>query len=169
MANLVMISCYYINCEYLKAFGRWLAEQRKSRFWSQSELAEKLDVSQNSVSRWETGEAFPSQSNLQKIAELFGVTLDDIFRIMEKTSCTEPEPEQQSIAEHNAKPDPDRKKPESRIRELEAELSLLRTENTTLKEAKHELEAELGSARAEYLTLKEDNRKLKAAMQQFIG
>ena len=151
------------------AFGRWLAEQRKTRFWSQSVLAEKLDVSQNSVSRWETGVAFPSQGHLQKIAELFGVTPDDILRIARQGSLTEPEPAGYCIAETNAQLGPGRKTPEDRIRRLEAELSLLQTENTTLKETKHELEAELGFARAEILTLKDSNRQLKAAMQQFIG
>ena len=150
------------------AFGRWLAEQRKTRFWSQSVLAEKLDVSQNSVSRWETGEAFPSPSHLQKIAELFGVTLDDILRIARQESLTKPEPVGYCIAETNAEPDPDSKKPEDRIRRLEAELRLLQTENMTLKERKHELEAELGFVRADNLKLKVANRQLKAAMQQFI-
>ena len=150
------------------AFGRWLAEQRKTRFWSQSVLAEKLDVSQNSVSRWETGEAFPSPSHLQKIAELFGVTLDDILRIARQESLTEVEPAGYCIAETNAQPGPGRKTPEDRIRRLEAELSLLQTENTTLKETKHELEAELGFVRADNLKLKVANRQLKAAMQQFI-
>ena len=164
-----MRSSYFINYEGMKEFGRWLAEQRKARFWSQSVLAEKLDVSQNSVSRWETGEAFPSQSHLQKIAELFGVTPDDILRIARQESLTIPEPAGYCIAETNAKPDPDRETPEDRIRRLEAELSLLRAENTTLKETKHELEAELGFARAEILTLKDSNRQLKAAMHQFIG
>ena len=151
------------------AFGRWLAEQRKTRFWSQSVLAEKLDVSQNSVSRWETGVAFPSQGHLQKIAELFGVTPDDILQIARQESLTEAEPAGYCIAETYAQPGPGRKTPEDRIRRLEAELSLLQTENTTLKETKHELEAELGFARAEILTLKDSNRQLKAAMQQFIG
>ena len=155
--------------KYLKAFGRWLAEQRKARFWSQSVLAEKLDVSQNSVSRWETGEAFPSRTHLQKIAELFGVTVDDIFKIVTQPLYTEPEPGRQRIAETGAKPEPDSKAPEDRMRELEAELGFLRAENTALKETKHELEAELGFARAENLTLKDTNRQLKAAMQHFIG
>ena len=150
------------------AFGRWLAEQRKARFWSQSVLAEKLDVSQNSVSRWETGEAFPSPSHLQKIAELFGVTLDDILRIARQESLTKPEPAGYCIAETNAEPDSDSKTPEDRIRRLKAELSLLQTENKTLKERKHELEAELGFVRADNLKLKVANRQLKAAMQQFI-
>ena len=164
-----MSSCFFINHDNMIAFGRWLAEQRKTRFWSQSVLAEKLDVSQNSVSRWETGEAFPSPSHLQKIAELFGVTLDDILRIARQESLTEAEPAGYCIAETNAQPGPGRKTPEDRIRRLEAELSLLQTENTTLKETKHELEAEPGFARAEILTLKDSNRQLKAAMQQFIG
>ena len=150
------------------AFGRWLAEQRKTRFWSQSVLAEKLDVSQNSVSRWETGVAFPSQGHLQKIAELFGVTPDDILQIARQGSLTEPEPAGYCIAETNAKPDPDRETPEDRIRRLEAELRLLQAENMTLKERKHELEAELGFVRADNLKLKVANRQLKAAMQQFI-
>ncbi len=152
----------------MNVFGRWLAGQRNARFWSQSELAEELDVSQNSVSRWETGEAFPSRSNLQKIADLSGVTVDGIFKMMEKTSCAEAEPEQHGIAETNAKPDPEHKTPEEKVRELETKLSISQTENTTLKETKHELEAELGSARAEILKLKDTNRQLKAAMQQFI-
>ena len=150
------------------AFGRWLAEQRKTRFWSQSVLAEKLDVSQNSVSRWETGEAFPSPSHLQKIAELFGVTLDDILRIARQELLTKPEPAGYCIAETNVEPDPDSKTPEDRIRRLEAELRLLQTENMTLKERKHELEAELGFVRADNLKLKVANRQLKAAVQQFI-
>ena len=116
------------------AFGRWLAEQRKTRFWSQSVLAEKLDVSQNSVSRWETGVAFPSQGNKQKIAELFGVTPDDILRIARQESLTKPEPAGYCIAETNAEPDSDSKTPEDRIRRLEAELRLLQAENMTLKE-----------------------------------
>lgn len=163
-----MRSCFYINHEKMKVFGLWLAEQRKARLWAQSDLAEYLDVSQNTVSRWETGETFPGRSNLQKIAELFGVTPDDIFRVLEEAS-TESEPENHSIAESNAKPDTGYKAPDDRIRKLEAELSLLRAESTTLKENKHELEVELSSARAEILTLKDANRQLKAAMQQFIG
>ena len=105
-----MSSCFFINHDNMIAFGRWLAEQRKTRFWSQSVLAEKLDVSQNSVSRWETGEAFPSPSHLQKIAELFGVTPDDILQIARQGSLTEPEPAGYCIAETNAMPDPDREK-----------------------------------------------------------
>ena len=163
-----MSSCFFINHDNMIAFGRWLAEQRKTRFWSQSVLAEKLDVSQNSVSRWETGEAFPSQSHLLKIAELFGVTPDDILRIARQESLTKPEPAGYCIAETNAEPGSDRKTPEDRIRRLEAELRLLQTENMTLKERKHELEAELGFVRADNLKLKVANRQLKAAVQQFI-
>ena len=169
-----MSNYIYINSENMKAFGRWLAGQRKARFWPQSELAERLDVSQNSVSRWETGEAFPSRAHLQKIAELFGVTVDDIFRIMTQPLYTEPlytepEPERQRVAETGAAPDPVSRTPEDRTGGLEAELRLLQAENTALKETKQELEAELGFARAENLTLKDMNRQLKAAIHHFIG
>ncbi len=57
-----------------------LAELRKGRGLSQMELAEKLDVTRQAVSRWETGEAAPSLDNLISLSGLYGVTLDDLVR-----------------------------------------------------------------------------------------
>ena len=45
---------------------------------SQSELAEALDVSRQSVSKWETGAAVPELSKLMLMSELFGVSLDEL-------------------------------------------------------------------------------------------
>ena len=59
-----------------KAFGDWLYQHRIDKLWTQFDLAEKLDVSQNTVSRWEIGEVMPSRENLQNIAGLFGVTVE---------------------------------------------------------------------------------------------
>ncbi len=44
---------------------------------SQLELAEKLDVSRQSISKWETGAAFPELPKLVKLCEIFGVSLDE--------------------------------------------------------------------------------------------
>ncbi len=49
---------------------------RKQRGMSQEELAEKLDVSRQAVSRWETGSAQPDASNLLQLSKLYGVTAD---------------------------------------------------------------------------------------------
>lgn len=45
---------------------------------SQGELAEKLDVSRQSVSKWETGASIPEIDKLVKISNIFGVTLDEL-------------------------------------------------------------------------------------------
>lgn len=49
---------------------------RKKAGLSQEELAEKLDVSRQAISRWEMGLAMPDASNLLQLSKLFGVTTD---------------------------------------------------------------------------------------------
>ena len=45
---------------------------------SQEELANRLEVSRQSVSKWETGASIPDVEKLVKMAQLFGVTLDEL-------------------------------------------------------------------------------------------
>lgn len=52
---------------------------RAERDWSQSDLAERLDVSRQSVNAIETGRYDPSLPLAFKIAELFGLAIEDIF------------------------------------------------------------------------------------------
>lgn len=49
---------------------------RKKCGWSQEELAERLDVSRQAVSRWESGTALPDANNILLLSKLFGVTTD---------------------------------------------------------------------------------------------
>ena len=49
---------------------------RKSRGMSQEELAEKLGVSRQAISRWEQGTAMPDASNILQLSRLFGTTAD---------------------------------------------------------------------------------------------
>ena len=49
---------------------------RKQNGMSQEELAEKLDVSRQAISRWEVGSAQPDASNILQLSKLFGVTAD---------------------------------------------------------------------------------------------
>ena len=53
-----------------------LTELRKAQKWTQAELAEKLNYSDKSVSKWERGDALPDLKVLTQLSELFGVTLD---------------------------------------------------------------------------------------------
>lgn len=49
---------------------------RKQNGMSQEDLAEKLDVSRQAISRWEMGSAMPDANNILQISKLFGVTAD---------------------------------------------------------------------------------------------
>lgn len=57
-------------------FGEKLSFLRKQRGMTQMELAEKLDISRQAVSRWEQGTSEPSTENLVSIGKLFDVTVD---------------------------------------------------------------------------------------------
>jgi putative transcriptional regulator len=52
---------------------------RAERDWSQAVLAEKLDVSRQTVNALETGKYNPSLELAFKIAQLFGIKIEDIF------------------------------------------------------------------------------------------
>ncbi|KTT68370.1 helix-turn-helix transcriptional regulator [Sphingomonas sanguinis] len=52
---------------------------RAERGWSQQDLAERLEVSRQSVNAIETGRYDPSLPLAFKIAELFALTIEDIF------------------------------------------------------------------------------------------
>lgn len=53
---------------------------RKSRGWSQEELAEKLDVSRQSVSKWESGISNPDLDKIVAMSTLFGVSTDYLLK-----------------------------------------------------------------------------------------
>ena len=53
---------------------------RTARNMSQLELAEALDVSRQSISKWETGTAMPELDKLVKLSDVFGITLDELVR-----------------------------------------------------------------------------------------
>ncbi|MBR0461945.1 MAG: helix-turn-helix transcriptional regulator [Erysipelotrichaceae bacterium] len=57
-----------------------IIENRKRNGWSQEELADKLGVSRQSVSKWEGAQAIPDMKKLLQMADLFGVTTDYLLR-----------------------------------------------------------------------------------------
>ena len=58
------------------SIGKTIAELRKEKGWTQVELAEKLQVSDKAVSKWEKDDAFPSIEFFPVLASLFGVSID---------------------------------------------------------------------------------------------
>jgi transcriptional regulator with XRE-family HTH domain len=61
-------------------FGERLKAERTKKGWTQDELAEKLFVSRQSVSKWENGANYPNIEILIKLSDLFGVTVDELLR-----------------------------------------------------------------------------------------
>ena len=57
-------------------FGEKLYELRRKSAMSQDALAEKLEVTRQSVSKWERDEAFPETDKVIRISQIFGVTTD---------------------------------------------------------------------------------------------
>ena len=57
-----------------------ITELRKSRGWSQEELAEQLGVSRQSVSKWESESATPDIEKIVKLSEIFGVSTDYLIK-----------------------------------------------------------------------------------------
>ena len=53
---------------------------RKNNGWSQEELAEKMNVSRQSVSKWESAAAIPDINRILELAKLFGVTTDYLLK-----------------------------------------------------------------------------------------
>lgn len=53
-----------------------LVQLRKRKGWSQEDLAEKLNVSRQAISRWENGTALPDADNLRQLSHLYDVSAD---------------------------------------------------------------------------------------------
>ena len=61
-------------------FADRLIEMRRTKSMSQEELASALGISRQAVSKWERAESAPDIGNLMALAELYGVSLDDLVR-----------------------------------------------------------------------------------------
>ena len=57
-----------------------IVDLRKKNGWSQEELAEKLDVSRQSISKWEGAQSVPDLARLIQLAEIFGVSTDYLLK-----------------------------------------------------------------------------------------
>ena len=53
---------------------------RKRNAWSQEELAEKLDVTRQTVSKWESCQSYPDFQRLVFLSDFFGLTLDELVK-----------------------------------------------------------------------------------------
>lgn len=84
--------------------GNQIKKYRTANGMTQQNLADKLFVTAQAVSRWENGEVEPSLSTITKMAQIFGVTTDEMLGVDEKEPETSDDTEQ--IVEAPAKMEP---------------------------------------------------------------
>ena len=68
-----------------KTLGSFLTALRKANGMTQKDLADRLNVSDKAVSRWERDENCPDLTLIPVIADIFGVTSDELLRGERKT------------------------------------------------------------------------------------
>ena len=71
--------------------GKFIAQKRKEKNLTQEQLAEKLGVSNKTVSKWETGKCMPDYSVVQSLCEQLEITVAELMNgeeAEEKSVCT---------------------------------------------------------------------------------
>ena len=81
-------------------FGKKITTLRKQKGLTQARLAEKINVSNKTISRWETGEGYPEISLLKPLARALDTTVDDLLSD-DEISDTQTEPKK-DMQEHRA-------------------------------------------------------------------
>lgn len=69
-----------------QTFGQYITEMRKAKNWTQLELAEKMGVTDKAISKWERDLSFPDVASLPRLAEIFGVSVDELLQIRSKAA-----------------------------------------------------------------------------------
>lgn len=84
-------------------FNNKLKVLRKQFNLTQEEMAERLDVSRQAITKWESGEGMPDIDNLKQIAELFETTIDDLVADEKEVEPREPEKFSKDLAIDHSK------------------------------------------------------------------
>ena len=59
--------------------GKFISECRKEKKLTQSQLAEKMNITDKAVSKWENGKSLPDISLLLPLCEILGISLNELF------------------------------------------------------------------------------------------
>ncbi|MDO4967420.1 MAG: helix-turn-helix transcriptional regulator [Candidatus Saccharibacteria bacterium] len=63
----------------LEKIGKFIAKKRQENGFTQESLAEKLDISNRSISKWERGICLPDANNMAKLCQLFNVSYNELL------------------------------------------------------------------------------------------
>ena len=62
-----------------ESIGKFIAECRKEKGLTQMQLAEKLNITNRAVSKWETGKSLPDISIMPEVCEIFEITVNELL------------------------------------------------------------------------------------------
>lgn len=87
-----------------------IIDLRKKNGWSQEDLAEKLEVSRQSISKWEGAQSVPDMNRILKLSEIFGVSTDYLLKddlgpeaiVIETVPTTDTEPPRRQVSMEEA-------------------------------------------------------------------
>ncbi len=60
--------------------GKRIKDEREKLNMSQDELAQKMDISRQAISKWETGNSYPDIEKILKLSEIFQLSLDELVK-----------------------------------------------------------------------------------------
>lgn len=72
-----------------KTLGKIILSLRKEKNMTQQELAEKLNITDKAISKWERDLSYPDIDSLPRIAEIFDISIDELLKV----KITKPEEE----------------------------------------------------------------------------
>ncbi|MBR0235205.1 MAG: helix-turn-helix transcriptional regulator [Clostridia bacterium] len=67
------------------SFGNYICELREKANLTQTQLGEKLGVSNKAVSKWENGAAYPSSDLMYDLAKVLDTSVEELYRVMSET------------------------------------------------------------------------------------
>ena len=82
--------------------GERISRLRKERGWSQEELAGRLEVTRQSISKWESGSSVPDLEKILRMGELFGVSTDFLLKEGEEAQTAGRAEEVRSVSREEA-------------------------------------------------------------------
>lgn len=98
------------------SFGKNIGFYRKQLKITQEELAERLYVSRQTISRWETDSVFPDVETIIKLCEIFGCDMDTLVRGDAEAKSNIAEESEQDAEENNGAEDEEEREYEKRRR-----------------------------------------------------
>ncbi|MBQ8279653.1 MAG: helix-turn-helix transcriptional regulator [Roseburia sp.] len=86
-----------------KTLGMMIASLRKEHGMTQLELAEKMGVTDKAVSKWERDLSCPDVNSLPKLAEIFGISVDELMQIRTESQQQTGKKDISAYIEHGCK------------------------------------------------------------------